>query len=303
MAGSWDLAKYRLAKWFFLVVGIILAGLTWPLTLKVAEVQVSRIPPTQKLEFLDSLALGIKTYPVPGFLAWLVLVVLVVFVVGRPQAGPKNFKLLWGMLEMTLPDPVIEAERKREDAELTRDAAVEIVDDFAALMALLTPLVDRKDPNLALRILDEICKLGARSVTGESSCRASIWLCEPNGDLRIRASHRIGIRTLELFRLRSGQGLVGQVFQTGRPKTIPDVSQVTSVEFVEDSYSSSQPTTIMGLPLYADANSAQVVGVICFSHRGTKDRFLASDLRLGQPYGMLASLVLTILKSLGISLP
>lgn len=32
---------------------------------------------------------------------------------------------------------------------------------------------------------------------------------------------------------------MGQAFQTGQPKAIPDVSQLTSAEFVEDLYSSS----------------------------------------------------------------
>jgi len=301
---SLDLARFRLTRWLFLGIGITLTGLTWPLLLRTAQAQATHLPSNQKLDVLESLAVAASGHQIEGFLTWLALVTIIAFVIGRPHSGVRSFKLLWGLMEMTLPDAVLVAERSREAAERERDVAEEIVDDFVILMALLTPLADRRDPQLAQRVLDEICKLGARAVTGESSCRVSVWLHESKtGELRIRASHRVGHRTLERFRLRPGQGLVGQVFQTGQSKAIPDVSQVTSAEFVEDPYSSSQPTTIMGLPLYADANLAQVVGVICFSHRGTKDRFLASDLRLGQPYGMLASLVLTILKSLGISLP
>lgn len=281
-----------------------MTGLTWPLTIATIQIKADRLDLKQEPDFLDSLAVASKGHPVWAFLVWLALVTFLAYVLGRPHQGPRNYKLLWGMFEVTLPDAVLTAEAQREEAERARDAAFEIVEDFASLMALFNPLTDRRDPRLAQRVLDEICKVSARAVTSESSSQVSIWLHDPStNELRIRASHKVGHSTVERFRLCPGEGLVGQVFASARPKAIPEVSQVTRAEFIDDPYSSSKPKTAMALPLFADSNSARVGGVICFSHRGGADSFGASDLALAQPYVALASLVLTVSEQMGISLP
>jgi hypothetical protein len=295
----------RLKSWAFLVLGILLTGLTWPLTLAVIQVKVDYLDLKQEPDFLESLALAAQSRPVWAFLVWLALVTFIAYVLGRPHQGPRNFKLLWGMFEQTLPDAVLEAETKREVAERERDAAVEIVNDFAAIMALFTPLADRRDPRLAQRILDEVCKVSARAVTSENSSQVSIWVHDQTtNELRIRASHKVGHSTVEHFRLLPGEGLVGQVFASARPKAIPDVSQVTQAEFKDDPYSSKpKPKTAMALPLLTDSLSARAVGVICFTHRGGADLFGAEDLRDTEPYVVLASLVLTLSEQMEISLP
>jgi hypothetical protein len=294
----------RVRRWAFLVLGVLLSGLTWPLTLAAIQVKVDRLDLKQEPDFLESLAVAAKDHPVWAFLVWLALVTFVTYILGGPHQGPRDFKLLWGMFEQTLPDPVLKAEEKREHAERERDAAFEIVDDFAALLAWFTPLVDRRDPRLAQRVFDDVCKLSARAVTSASSSQVSIWLHDPStNQLRIRASHRVGYRTVENFRLHPGDGLVGQVFASARPKAIPDVSKVTPAEFAEDPYSAKpRPQTAMALPLFADSHSTRVVGVICFTHRGGADPFGAEDLRDAEPYVVLASLVLTFSAQMGIPL-
>jgi GAF domain len=297
----------RFRHWSFLFVGILLTGLTWPLILELARIDAQRLgsaQSAQNVELLGLLALSVSAHPVPGYLAWLALIVLGTFILGRPHEGPRNFKLLWGLCEVTLPDAILAVERKREIAEREREAAVGIVDDFSALMALFTPMTDRKDPRLAARVLDEICKLGGRAATNKNGARVSVWLQEGDGDLRIRASYRVGHSTIERFRLKPGQGLAGQVFLSGQPRAIPDLAKTTSAEFAEDEHSSAKPTTAMALPLYADSRSEQLAGVLCFSLRGgAEDGFGAIDLASARPYVVLISLVLTILKQLGISLP
>ena len=299
-----DLPRLRLAKWAWTLVGLVLAGLTWPLMFETAKVQVAHLG-SAPTDVAASFARAVAENPVRGFLLWLCLLLLVTYV-GRPHLGPRNVKFLWGAFDMTLPDVTLEAEKARKEAEADRDAALESINDLASVIAVLTPLADLREPRDVKTALDLISEMGGRAVMPrERGAQVSIWVHDKAAnELKIRSGYRVSRKTTETFRLRSGEGFAGRVFQENRLMIIPDVAHAADEELKRNPAEPSNIGTIMGMPLYADSSSTTPVGVMCFSHRGEAEkRFKLSDRARAYPAELLASLVLTITTKMQIPLP
>src|SRR5262249_37767334 len=156
-----------------------------------------------------------------------------------------------GPLSIGIPDAIRAAEERAKSAEDASATAIQAVADYAALVELLPPLPVQKDSRFSQQVLDEICKIGALTVTVGKRCQASIWLRDGRtGGLRIRASHRVRLQTVESFRLPVGQGFAGRIFQSGKERIIFDVDKEPVSEVLENPQSPSKPISIMGLPLF-----------------------------------------------------
>jgi hypothetical protein len=300
-----DLPRFRLAKWAWTLVGLVLAGLTWPLMFETAKVQVAHLGSAPGTDVAGSFARAVAENPIRGFLLWLCLLLLVTYL-GRPHLGPRNVKFLWGALDMTLPDVTLEAEKARKEAEADRDAALESINDLASVIAVLTPLADRREPRDVKTALDLISEMGGRAVMPrERGAQVSIWVHDKSvNELKIKSGYKVSRKTTETFRLKPGEGFAGRVFQENRPMIIPDVAQAADEEFKRNPAEPSNIETIMGIPLYADSSSTTPVGVMCFSHRGkAENRFKLSDRARAYPSELLASLVLTITTKMQITFP
>lgn len=292
-------AEERLLRWLLALLSLLLTGLTWPLAFYASRFKADRIAPSHAPDILESLAAATRDHPWAGFLVWLVLAVFLVLWLFKP--GRHELKL--GSLVIGIPDAVREAEDRAKVAEDKGDAALQAVNDYADLVALLTTLPAQRDPKLSKQVLDEICKVGALTITAGKRCKASIWLQDNSTkELRIRASHRVRHQTTENFRLKVGEGFAGQVFQSGKNRILADVTKVGATEVIENQSSTdSKPLTIVGLPLF---NTGQVVGVLCFSHREPKEKkFDSESLEIAEPYAALGSLALTLLSQAGIPFP
>lgn len=291
-------AEERLLQWLLALLGLLLAGFTWPLAFYASRFKADRIVPAHTPDVLESLAAATRDHPWAGFLVWLVLAAFLVLWLFKP--GRHEIKL--GPLSIGIPDAIRAAEERTKSAEDARATAIQAVEDYAALVDLLTPLPAQKDSRFSKQILDEICKVGALTVTVGKRCQASIWLRDSRtGDLRIRASHRVRLQTVESFRLPVGQGFAGRVFQSGKERIILEVDKEPASEVLENPQSPSKPISIIGLPLFS---AGQVAGVLCFSHQEPREKgFDGNALELAQPYAALGSLVLTILAQAGIPFP
>jgi GAF domain-containing protein len=288
----------RLLRWLLALLSLLLTGLTWPLAFYASRFRADRIDPTHEPGTLASLAAATRDHPWAGFFVWLVFTAIVVLWLFKP--GRHELRL--GPLSIGIPDAIRAAEERARSAEDVRDTAIQAVTDYAALVDLLTPLPAQRDSRFSKQILDEICKVGALTVTVGKRCQASIWLRDDkSGELRIRASHRVRPQTVESFRLQVGQGFAGGIFQAGKERVVLDVSREPASAVLENPHSPSKPISIMGLPLF---NAGQVVGVLCFSHQEPREKgFDGNAIDLAQPYAALGSLVLTILGQAGIPFP
>jgi GAF domain-containing protein len=291
-------SEERLSRWLLALLGLLLTGLSWPLAFYSARFKASRLDPAHEPDVLGSLAAATRDHPWAGFLVWLILTVLAVLWLFKP--GRHEVKL--GPLSIGIPDAIRTAEERVRSAEDAYDTALQAVAEYAALIDLLTSLPAQRDARFARQLLEEICKVGALTITIGKRCQSSIWLQDiQTGELRIRASHRVRPKTVESFRLRVGQGFAGQVFRSGKERVILEVGREVAYEVLENPYSPAKPTSIMGLPLFS---AGQVVGVLCFSHQEPREKgFDGRALELAQPYATLGSLVLTIMSQAGIPLP
>jgi hypothetical protein len=301
-----DTLKRALSQWPFIGLGVLFTGLTCPLAFYAAQFKAGRLDPKKDPDVLSCLAVAAKEHPLAGFLVWLTLTTALAFWLFKP--GRRELKL--GSLVIGIPDAVRDAQDRASDAEDRaktaediRDAAVQSVNDYATLVNLVTTLPAQRDSEFPKQVLDEICKVGALTITAGKRCRASVWLYDnQTKELRIRASHRVRPQTAENFHLKAGEGFAGQIFQSGKNRFLAEVTKATAAEVIENPNSSNpKPLTIMGLPLF---NAGQVVGVLCFSHRESKEKkFDSDDLKIAEPYAALGSLVLTMLSQAGIPFP
>lgn len=100
-----------------------------------------------------------------------------------------------------------------------------LYDSMRRQIAELSTLAEASKTITSPLYLEEILRLIVEMATGTLDARlcSLMLLDEETGELVLTASHRAGERYQARPSLRSGEGIVGLVAQTGRPMAVPDV--------------------------------------------------------------------------------
>jgi hypothetical protein len=291
----------RLKTWFWskgpwAAFGCLLGGVATPLFLKGASL-VRDIPDIEKTApMLYALAAAIGAHPVLAS-ALQVLVCVGVVLLFSDERNPRDLKIA-GVFSWTVSDPLRRVKETEDRARALQARAEEVVEDFAAINLLIQRVAADPTEDRVKKVLEEICAMGSRALSDGHTLQASVWQpCEEGGRraLKISASFRVSITTVQTLRVAPGYGFAGQVFQSGSPKVIADTSVVTEADYATDPVKGRAAMTIMGLPVFAGDGSGPPSAVICFSQsvrRGARP-FDETDLLGAQPYAILAGLTLT----------
>lgn len=168
----------------------------------------------------------------------------------------------------------------------------------------IAALIDSPDDHFARDVLTQLCATSAKAVRPERNLQVSIWLLDEDQELFIGAGHRVNPRTMRQLRLSPGKGFAGDVFASGRPRVISDISRATEEEYVPDPNAGKPPHSIMGSPVYSDSRGTNIAGVLCFSDFDSRseNQLDAGKLTLMQPYVVIATMVLTLVRERSIQI-